>query len=184
MQGLSPCLEGVTSGPDALFSVSLGVLALICHAYCVALSRRWPTVPRGCGMERRFSASMPVRLRAPDRFWSWLLVLARDICWPGAKAKSVTRARARPGLPVGRESWRCGRAPEPRAVAAWLARAYPSDIADLLGGGRFTGYRATPFLLGVRASLPDGYSPELFSESVGGSLGLLSFSRGLKIPLC
>ena len=94
--------------------------------------------------------------------------MARDICWPRAKAKSVTRAGARPRLPVGRESWRCGRALEPRVMAAWLARAYPSDIADLLEGGRFTGYRATPFPPGYARAYLMGIAPiDLESQSEG-----------------
>jgi hypothetical protein len=125
MQGSSPCPEELTSRPGAPDSVGLGkFVVLMCHAPAwptegVADSASWLWNGMGC------SASAPVRLWGLDKFRSWLVVLARGICWPQAKARMVTRAEERPGLPFARESPRSSRAPEPQVIIALAFSGLP-----------------------------------------------------------
>lgn len=146
---------------------------LMHHAFGAVLQRECPILPRGCGMGWECSAPVPIKLWTPDRFWSWLLALAQNVCWPQAMAGMAPG----PGTPwVG----------NPRALAKplspghqwlWLAQACLSNTEDLLEGGPSEGCRAISLCRRVRAIALDVCSsraPGWLRESVGGLVGPLS----------
>lgn len=146
--------EGLTSGLGALCPGLGDSLVKMSHARCTTLPRERLIAPRGCGTGRWRSASASVRLWTPNRFLSRLLVLAQDV---GAKGHAVAWL----WLFVGWGPWCCGRAPEPRAMAADLLRLVllTSRVPSREGDPRST----EPSLLHQRVctSVPSGYSPRV-----------------------
>jgi len=137
-------------------------------------------------IEDRYSAFAFVRLWVPDRFQSWLLVFAWDVCWPRAMVGNL-------GWPPGlRLSWvpLCLRIlafwPSPRALTAGgshLLRLAPL-ISKTSWGRAICGLLSHPFL-------PDGAhertrwvkppSPRLIRRVERGVSRTVALIRGLNV---